>query len=252
MPSQQACLMPPGAIQTMEEEILEQSNGLDERAVKAGQSKDEAGTLIEEFIPFLNGRVAKYTARLDIHLREDVFSAAMSAFYEAVQNYDIEKGHFFPFANRVVCARIIDHIRKISRHEGKTISLNGDDQQSTAPTVVDLASIRNYQEERRRESLADEIEQFKTEIAAWGITLDALVQCSPKHKELRKKYKEIVSSVAEHPDIMQTISLKRYFPVCAVSKITGMPVKKIERARVYILAAIIIKTGDYELMSEYI
>jgi len=239
----------------MSEETIVQPTGLDERAVKAKHSDDEAEALIAEFMPFLKGRVAKYAARLDAHLREDVLSSAMSAFFEAVQGYDNEKGHFFPFANRVVCARIIDNIRKLSRTEGKAVSLSdGDDgeYQSPASAMIDLASVQNFQEERRRESLADEIEQFKAELGVWGITLDALVRCSPKHKELRKTYKEIVSTVAKHPGIMQTISLKHYFPVSAVSKTTGMPAKKIERAREYILASIIIKTGDYELMSEYI
>jgi len=235
-------------------ENIEQPTSLDERALAAKKSEDEAKTLIEEFMPFLHGRVAKYSAQYDEHLKDDFLSTAMSAFYEAVQCYDREKGHFFPFASRVVCARIIDNVRKVSRHEGRTVSLSDDDdvQQSSQTAVINVISLRNYDEERRRERLVEEIEQFKSEIATWGITMEALERSSPKHKELRNTYREIVSKVVKSPDITQTIGLKRYFPIKAVSKITGIPQKKLERARTFILASLIIKTGDYELLSEYI
>ena len=235
-------------------EIIEQPASLDERAIAAKQSEDEAKTLIEEFMPFLRGRVAKYSAQYDAHVREDLLSTAMSAFYEAIQCYASDRGHFFPFANRVVCARIIDSIRKFSRHEGRTVSLSDDDdiQQSSQTAVINVISLRNYDEERRRERLVEEIEQFKSEIATWGITMESLEKSSPKHKELRNTYREIVSTVVKSPDITQTISLKRYFPIKAVSKITGIPQKKLERARTFVLASLIVKTGDYELLSEYI
>ena len=237
-----------------EEETIEQPKSLDERAKLAKQSEAEVKKLIEEFMPFLHGRVARYSARLEEYLQEDLFSSAMMAFYEAIQSYDAEKGHFFPFANRVVSARLIDQIRKIRRHEGKTVPLNIDDEepQFSQTSAINVLSMRNYDAERRREQLMDEIEQFKAEAALWGITMDALVRGSPKHRELRHTYREILTAVSKNPEIMQTIHLKRYFPVKAISQITGLPQKKLERARTYILASLVIKTGDYVLLTEYI
>jgi len=233
-------------------EEIEKSGSLDARAVVANDSEDEAKTLIEEFLPFLRGRVAKYAMRFDEHVQEDVYSVAMMALYEAIQNYDIGKGHFFPFANRVVSARIIDHIRKISRHHGKTVSLSEEDSQQQAQSaIISEVSIRNFNEERRRERMAEEIEQFRSEISTWGITMDDLVKSSPKHRHLRDTYKEIISTVMNNHDIMQTINLKRYFPIKAISIISGLPQKKLERARTFILASLVIKTGDYDLLSEY-
>jgi len=235
------------------DENIEKPSNLNERAIAAKTLESEAKELIEEFMPFLHGRVAKYSARFDEHVREDLLSTAMMAFYEAVHSYDAEKGHFFPFANRVVCARIIDSIRKLNRHEGRTISINEDEEQPlTESNVINMVSMRRYEADRRRLLLAEEIEQFMSEAASWGITMDALVKGSPKHRELRHTYKDILSTVSESPEIMQTIHVKRYFPIKAISKITGLPQKKLERARIYILASLIIKTGDYELLSEYI
>ena len=239
---------------TYEEEIIEQPASLDERANKAKQSEIEAKELIEEFMPFLRSRVARYSARFDNFQQEDLLSTAMMAFYEAVTSYDDDKGHFFPFASRVVTARIIDQVRKISRHEGKTVplDLDEDEPQLSQSSAINVISMRNYSEELRRERLAEEIEQFKAEAALWGITMDSLVRGSPKHRELRHTYKDILLTVAKNPDIMQTIHLKRYFPIKEISRITGLPHKKLERARTYIIASLVIKTGDYELLTEYI
>ena len=202
----------------------------------------------------MHSRVAKYSMRSDVDRREELFSVAMMAFYEAIQKYDVEKGHFFPFANRVVCTRIIDHIRKIYRSEGQTVSLDDDtDEQATAQSAaVEEISIRAYDAQRRQEALVEEIEQFKSEIATWGITMDSLAKSSPKHQQLRDECRAAVAKIHQSPDIVQTIQLKRYFPIKAVAEITGLPQKKLERARTFIIASLIIKMGDYVLLSDYV
>ena len=232
----------------------EKSAILNNRAISAKQSETEASILIDEFMPFLNARVSRYTASFSGHMRDDALSVSMIALHEAIQKYDIDKGHFFPFADRVVRARIIDHIRKVSRQERNQVSLDAEDEfgQSTQASAVNIISIRNYDEEQRRLRIAEEIEQFTADIASWGITMEALTKSSPKHKELRKTYKEIVSKIANCTDIMQTINIKRYFPIKAISKITGLPQKKLERSRTYVIALLIIRAGDYELLSDFI
>ena len=237
-----------------EEETVEKAADLDERVVLAKDSESEAEKLILDYTPFLRSRAARYSLQDKEDLRDALFSVAMSAFYEAIQSYDDEKGHFFPFANRVIRARIIDYIRTSSKHEGRTVPLETDDDElrSAQSSAINMISMRNYDEERRRERLAEEIEQFKHELASWGITMEALVRASPKHKELRRTYDGVIAAVAGNPDIMQTIHLKRYFPVNSISKLTGLPQKKLERARIYVLAALVIKTGDYEQLSGYL
>jgi len=231
---------------------IENPVDLDRRAVAARQSEEEVKVLIEEFLPFLRVRVSRYSMYFSEHLHEDILSTAMMALYEAVQKYDIDKGHFFPFADRVVRARIVDHVRKIIKQENKTIYLGDNDENMMQSSAINVVSMRNYDEEQRRAQLAEEIKSFISEIAAWGITMEALAKGSPKHKELRKTYKAVIREILKDPKIMQTINLKHYFPIKAISEITGLPQKKLERARTYIIAVLIIKEGDYELLSDYI
>ena len=237
----------------MQAEIEENVINLDERVVIAKESEVEAEKLIIEFSPFLRRQAARYSATNDEHQRETLFSVAMSAFYEAIKNYNSEKGHFFPFAERITRSRIIDNLRETSRHEGKLVSLYDDDeeQQEQSAAITEISLLR-YDMERKREMVAEEVEQFKAEISEWGITMDALVKASPKHKELRKTYYDILAAVSEDTEIMQTIQQKRYFPIKAISIITGLPQKKLERARIFIIASLIIKTGDYDLLSDFL
>lgn len=235
-------------------EIVEKAALLDNRAVAAKQSEYEMEQLIHDFDPFLQSRVAKYSLRSDSERREELLSTAMFAFYEAIKSYEIEKGHFFPFANRVVCTRIIDQLRKVYRHEGHTVPLEDQnaEQQSAQSVVIEEISVRTYNAERSRENLVDEIEQFKAELADWGITMDSLTKSSPKHQKLRDDYRMAVSRIHQAPDIVQTIQLKRYFPIKAAAEITGLPQKTLERARTFILASLIIKLGDYSYLSDYV
>jgi len=238
------------------EEVISQSSSMDDRAVKARDSKDGTEGLIEEFKAFINARVARYSVHADAMQRDEMQSTAMLAFYEAIKKYDPAKGHFLPFANMIVCARLIDFNRRISNRTIPTISLDdtGDDEegdQAQSAAVSEL-SIRIYESERRRESLVEEIEQFKAELSAWGLTLASLVEQSPKHSKLRDEYREAITKISQAPDIMQTIQVKRYFPQKAIGEITGLPQKKLERARNYILASLIIITGDYDALSDYV
>jgi len=178
----------------------------------------------------------------------------MTGFYEAIMNYDAAKGHFFPFADRVVRSRIIDSIRAANRNEGMTVSLDEEDEEQKTAQSAAIAkiSMRNYEAARRQEMLQDEIEQFKAEIKSWGFTMEILAKSSPKHKQLRESYYEVLTAVLNDHDIMQTIRLKRYFPVKAISKITGFPQNKLERARIFIIASLIIKMGDYGLLCDFL
>lgn len=230
---------------------------LDERAILAKTSEIEIERLLEDYKPFLISRVAKYSLKSNPDQYEELISTAAVAFYESIRNYDPEKGHFFPYAERVVSGRIIDYLRTAGKYEGKTVSLEpwldeDGKESSSQPHILDELSMRSYDEQKRQELISDEIKQFKSELEAWGITLEALSKHSPKHKRLRDTYKGIVKVIADNEGILDTMRLKHYYPVKEISKATELPMKNVERARLYVIAALIIKTGEYDFLSEYI
>jgi len=238
-------------------EEVEKASSLDERAVEAKASENLMEQFIEDFKPFLHACASKYSHGSDDDKRQELFSTAMLAFYESVRSYDADKGHFYPFANNVIRMRIIDFIRGVYRREADSIPLDpliidDEDQQSSQTAALNQLSMRRYEEDVSHSMLVDEIEQFKAELGTWGITMEALSKHSPKHKALRDTYRNVVSQISVNADIIQTIQIKRYFPVKAVSEISGLPQKNVERARIFLLASLIIMMGDYDLLSDYV
>ena len=227
---------------------------LDGRAAAARESKEATERLIEDFHVFLRSRVARYAAGRDGAQIEEMLGTAMLALYESVQKYDASKGHFFPFANHVVCKRLIDYSRKAQKGDGMTVPLEDEDEghQSAQSAAITAVSIRQYETERDNAQLVDEIQQFTNELSEWGISMDVLVSQSPKHRKLREEDKTVIKTIAQDEDIVQTIQMKRYFPIKAIAGLTGLPPKKLERARSFILASLIILTGDYEYLTEYV
>lgn len=242
--------------QRSEEAVIEASL-IDERALEAKKSDAEMEKFIEDFKPYLHSRAARFSGRQNTDLHDELYSASMIALYEAVEKYDPARGHFFGFAEMVVRARILDAMRGVYRHADKEISLDSlaeeDAARPSAHTeLLEKHAMSSYDRQKSAEALADEIEQFKLELASWSLSMEKLEKSSPKHRRLRETYKKLVSLAAENDDIIETVLLKRYFPVKKVAALSGLPEKTIERARVYVIASLIIKTGDYQLISGFI
>ena len=236
------------------EESLELAVSLDDRVLKAKQSENELEDLLKEYMPFINAQVTRYSSPANQDKHDELQSIAMMAFCEAIKKYEADKGHFFPFVSRVVRARLIDSLRRAYRFEEQTVPLEteGDDDDSINSSMLNEVSIRLYDAQRTNELLVEEIEQFKIELASWGITMDVLAKQSPKQKKLLATYKMAVKKISQDVNIIQTIQLKRYFPIKAISKLTGLPQKNLERARTFIIASLIIKLGDFSYLSDYI
>lgn len=224
---------------------------LDERAILAHKSAQEMENLLEDFKPFLNSRVSRCCARADSFRHEELLSVAMSAFFEAVRGYDGNRGHFFSFMDLVVRRRLIDAIREEYKNIGKTVQFESDKDERD-DSVINEMSENSYRSRNQQEQLAEEIEQYVAELDVWGITLDSLSEQSPKHGRLLAEYRKLVNEIAKNDEIVQTIQVKRYFPVKLISTSFGLPPKNLERARTFILASLIIKLGDYNYLSEYI
>ena len=234
------------------EEILEPSD-LDARAFSAKESEIEMELLISDFKPFFAHTAIKYAIRASHEHKDELFNVAQLGFYEAVKGFDRAKGHFFPFAKLVVRNRIIDHVRKIFRSKGDMVSLDDDSEgDGQASRLLRKVSLERYDSDMRQKKLAEELSQFRKDLASWKISMESLVNESPKHKALKTSYKGIVQIIMNTPEILETITKKHYLPVKEISKLSGLPQKKIGRARTFILAAILIKIGDYDFLSDYV
>ena len=226
---------------------------LDERVEKIRDCEDEINKLIEEYKPFIASCTEKVTGKYVRYGEDDELSIALIAFVEAIKQYDRSKGSFLSFAQNVIRRRLIDYYRKENRNSNVTY-LNEyiDDEGEQESDLSIRQTISEYSSSLINEYRKLEIEQLKAELGEWGISFFDLARTSPKYKRTKKLYNEVLQFILSRPDLIEQLKKKKQLPISEIEKCLNIPQKKIERARKYIIAAIIIMTGDYQYIKEYI
>ena len=230
-----------------------QSVYVNERVEKIKNNEEEINKLVEDYKPFIASCVEKITGRYVRYGEDDELSIALIAFVEAVKSYESKKGSFLSFAQSVIKRRLIDYYRKEKRHDN-VVYLNeyyNNEEDKEIDYSVD-ESLEQFSREEISRYRRLELEQLKKELDGWGITFLQLAEASPKHEKTRKMYNEIVAFLLSRPDCIKLIKQKKYIPIIDIEKSLKLPRKKIERARKYIIAAILISTGDYQYLRDYL
>lgn len=225
---------------------------INDRVEKIKDNEQEINVLVGEYKPFIASCVEKAAGRYVRYGEDDELSIGLIAFVEAIKSYDSAKGNFLTFASNVIKRRIIDYYRKERKHSN-VISLNRylNDEEDEADLSV-KESLDDYSESEISCYRKLEIEQLKKELGEWGISFFELVGLSPKHDRTRRLYADIVRYLLSRNELIEVIRNKRYLPVAEIEKGLNIARKKIDRARKYIIAVIIILTGDYLYIRDYV
>lgn len=226
---------------------------LDQRIMLCKQNRYEMNILIDKYKPFIASIVQKQLGRFVEYGKDDELSIGLIAFEEAVRAYDNTKGAFLSFAQNVIKRRLIDYFRKEMRYKNviplSSLS-NPEEQKEYDPTQSQSMEIFNHKEESEYRKY--EIVEIQKELKSWDISFFDLPQVSPKHIETKKLYAHIVDTIINNKELLIKMKVKKYLPVAEIEKLTGIHRKKIERARKYVIALIIILTGDYNYIQSFI
>lgn len=227
---------------------------LNERVVRIKKNKDEINKLIEEYKPFIASTVEKHIGRFVEYGFDDELGIALIAFNESIQKYEMDKGNFLSFAKIVIKNRLTDYYRKEQRKRGKEVYLEntGPDGEESTRDVHISESIKRYEQEAISRARREEILDIKKELMSWGLTFADVAESSPKQGKTRKTYITAIKYVLETPEVLKTFKIKKYLPIAKISKGTKIHRKKLERGRNYIVAALIILSGDYQHIKEYV
>ena len=228
-------------------------NSINERVERIKGNRDEINRFIEEYKPFIASCVEKFTGKYVMYGESDELSIALIAFAESIEAFDSSKGNFLTFAQNVIRKRLIDYYRKEKKYKEITMpsiyyeETNDEEIDISEKEAADRYSIDENNEYRRLE-----IEELKKELAAWGITFKDLVRVSPKHKSTKKVCKKIIKFIISKPELVNRIKVKKYLPVSEIQNNLKISQRKIENLRKYIITVIIVITGDYEYIKEYL
>ncbi|MCL6477197.1 MAG: RNA polymerase sigma-I factor [Peptococcaceae bacterium] len=173
--------------------------------------------------------------------RDDELSIGLTAFNEAIDRFDESRGvPFLAFARLIIKSRLMDFMRKQSRHDTHSGgTLDGVDGHSLSAVEISQAWDRHLDQEAARER-EEEIAEYKKIIGEFGITFGDLIKCSPKHKDARANLFRVARELAGDPELFSYLMTTNRMPVAALSQRLGISAKTIERGRKYIIATSLI------------
>jgi RNA polymerase sigma-I factor len=221
--------------------------------VAAIKNNDEAiNKFVEDYKPFIASCTEKFTGRYVRYGEDDELSIALMAFVEAIRFFDGTKGNFFSFSQNVIKRRLIDYYRKESKHS-KVVSLNEYATDENEDFELSIGkSVEKYSEDMLANNRRLELEQLGKELAQWDITFLDLANVSPKQDRTQKACREIVGYLLSKPELVKQIKDKKSLPIVEITNALGIPRKIIERSRKYIIAVMIISSGDYQYIRDYV
>lgn len=229
--------------------------GLDESALALRAQKDERAR--EELITRQEKNILRIVSRTKhrfVTRSDDGWAIALCAFSRAIDTYRQEKGAFLPYAEMLIKRSLIDAHRAEEKHalefSVSPESFEGESEDGeTNPVlaVVARASLRAADT-----TLRDEILAANAELKRFGFSFYDLTSCSPSRistrSECLRAAEAVLASAEETAQFLRTKQL----PVKHLAQQHRIPKKCMERYRKYIIAMIVICSGDYPALNGYI
>ncbi|MDS0528232.1 RNA polymerase sigma-I factor [Clostridium sp. SHJSY1] len=227
---------------------------IDELVIKAQKDKNIHEKLINEnefFIIKIASRVVnKYITKSD-----DEWSIALNAFNETIKSYDLNKGSFYSFAEIVIKRRMIDYLRKESKHKGEisvdsyVFQSNSKDNEETE--ALNKEVIKKISEVNTETTAKMEIEEVTEKLNLYGFSFYDLIKVSPKSEKTKNACARAVAYILKNSIVNNELIESKKLPIKIIEKNIKVPRKVLERHRKYIIAAVVIMSGDYPHLAEY-
>jgi len=174
--------------------------------------------------------------------QDDEYSIALSAFAEAVEKYQPERGNFLSFAALVIQSRLRSYMSR-ERHHENVLSLD-----EMSENGQEFSSSENEE----REKLLEEIRMFQEELAIFSLNLEMLADESPKHKDTRNRAVDIAERSSGSADIVNSTYKKKKLPVRQVSRFCNVTEKIVKGSRQFILATMLIFVKRYPILLNWV
>lgn len=201
---------------------------------------------IEKYKPFL----AKYTSslchRYVSYGVDEELSIALMAFNESIDRYNGE-GIFFEYAKMVIKSRMYDYFRSSAYLENQHKESIDDEQHY----YLNEHSHKQYYQDVKNQDLKEEVEMMIKLLKDYDIEIEDLYRSRPKHLLSQKHIHHMIALLLKNNEIVSLIIDKGTLPMSKILKQYKTTKKRIEPYRQYIIAMILICSGQFELLKEY-
>ncbi len=226
---------------------------LEQLVLDSKDDNQKMNDLLEAYKPFIASCTQKTSGKYLKYGSDDELSIAMMAFVLAVKKYKPEYGDFLNFSKTVIRSKVIDYYRSQKKHTRKLIYLKqNSDEQEEQDKLEAQASMIVYSEEKTREDRVLEIQTLKDKLNCYDINFIELENVAPKNKQTKKVCRDVILYIVNNPAVLNEVLYNKNLPLAQIEKVLGIRRKKFERHRKYIITVLIIKTGDYPYLAEYV
>lgn len=230
----------------MEEKSLQLSETLE--LIKDNQ--EARNEFIAQYQPFIASFCYELTHRYLEYGVDDELQIAMMAFNEAIEKYN-GKGNFLLFAKVTMKSRLFDYFKSSAYRERQTSYAIYDEEDKEIDALKNEA-LDQYQKSYEDHIRVMEINLLNEQLKEYGISFADLVTSSPKHLLSRHKVNSMIEKILEDEEICFDILEEKVLPLKKIEKNLGIPRKKFELYRKYIIAVIVIEYSEFDTLKTYL
>ncbi len=218
--------------------------------------KEEHNCLLREqfiydYIPFITRVVSNVLHKYIDVKSSDEFCIGLSAFNEAIDSFDKTKQRIFlNFSEQVIRRRVIDYIKKDMKNNNvypftyfyNEYCNNFEDMYVREDTFNYFENVENRHE----------IALFKQELSRFGINIEELDLCSPKHRDSKQLCIKIAKKLCSHDRLFSELCRSKRMPIRDLMKIVNVSKRTIERNRKFIIAVCLILKSNLTILQSYV
>lgn len=226
--------------------LFKKKNSIEERIKRIQQGNlEEREKLIQEYIPFITKILSKQLGRFIEIENDESFSIALMAFNESIDKYVENKGKFLTFASVVIKSRVIDFLRKESR-QLSTIEMPVEEE---GKYRGDMKAVEDFESQiELKMDMMTLVERMKS----YGVSLEDLVQASPKHRKTRETAIEIGRYIYKNQQLREKFLRTQNLPINDLIKDLKTTKKVIQGNRKFIIAIILILDSNLDTLKGYL
>lgn len=213
-------------------------------------NEEDINKFTEEYKPFIVACVKKVAGKYGSSEYDNELDIGLAAFVESVKTYKTSEGNFLSFSQEAIKKSIIDYYRNERKFpEALFLKDNYDNEEFDFSSAK---SIEKYSEEELGEYRRLELQQLKEELKEWDIFFLDLIKSSPRQKSIQLMVSQVVRFILSRREMLDRIKKSKVLPIAEIGRYLNIPEKRIEDMQKYITAVLLIYTGDYQFIKEYV
>lgn len=206
---------------------------------------------IDDYKPFILKCVSQLVGKKNNLVQSDEYSIALIAFNEAIESYDSNKKTMFvSFSKQVIKRRLIDYLRSTKKNNITVpFSYFNDNDSSCFEEKYLYDGSSDYSSEF---DTKEEIKNFELKIYEYKMTIEDLIDCSPKHRDTRILCLNVAKIITENDYLYQLFMKKKILPYKELTEHVKQCRRTLEKNRKFIIAMVFVLKSDLDILKRYI